>query len=82
MAGGIPFVVFGLMGPEGAFEIGGEGCVDVGGVHIGHAEDAVVADEGAEFAGERLTGDPEARSVGRVVAVVVSKQVYGRCEVG
>ena len=44
MARGIPLVVFGLVGPEGAFEIGGEGAVDVGGVHVGHAEDAVVGD--------------------------------------
>ena len=61
MARGIPFVVFGLVGPEGAFEVGGEGRVDVGGVEVRQTEDAVVADQGAEFVGERLAGDPEVR---------------------
>ena len=44
MSGGIPLVVFGLVGPEGAVEVGGEGGGEVGGVDVGEAEDAVVAD--------------------------------------
>ena len=35
MPRGIPLVVFGLVRPEGAFEVGGECAVDVGGVHVG-----------------------------------------------
>ena len=44
MTRGIPLVVFGLMRPEGAFEVRWKGAVDVGGVEVRHAEDAVVGD--------------------------------------